>query len=133
MTKPTTTKPNPKAAWIKELHAGREGSAWRISGEVIDQEIEACRTLLDKTGLPYAMRDVLRLMRVSFNAYGADADLVALAKARLDCKGIPYDASDLIEMIALVSECMDRTAEIAEEEEAEHMEVCADCAGQARH
>ena len=134
MTKPIATKPkpNPKTAWLKELHTGQEHSIWRISGEIIDDVMKDARKLLDKAGLPYTARDVLRLTAVGYKVRGLLDGIEALAKARLECEALPYAVADLIEMIALLSECMERTGEIMEEED-DHIEVCADCAGQARH
>lgn len=129
----TTAKPKPSAAWTKQLHTGEEGSAWRVGAEIIDREMKSARKVLDAAKLPYVARDLVRLTEVLFDTVNDADDLAALARARLDCEAIPYGAGDLIEMMALFAEGVDRTAHIMAEDEAEHMEVCADCAGQARH
>lgn len=132
MTKPVTTKPNPKAAWAKELHVGQEGSAWRLGGGIVDDQMKIAHGMLDKAGLSYTASDLIRLTRVLI--YGSDLDhIVALAKARLDCEGISYGATDLVEMITLLSDCMNRTQEIMDKNEAEHAEDCADRANQPPH
>lgn len=133
MPKPITTKPNPKSAWTKALHSGEEGSVWRISGEIIDREMKSARKLLDDAALPFTARDLVRLTEALYKARSLPGGIVGLAKARLDREAIPYTAADVVEMVALLIECMDVTAEIMAEDEAEHMANCPDCAGQARH
>lgn len=124
MTKPLTAK----AAWLKELRTGEEGSAWRTGAEIIDGEMTTARKLLDAAKLPYTARDLVRLAEVLFKCAGPSDGIAVLAKARLDCEGILYGASDLIEMIALLGDAMDCFMDHDAENDDD-----ADCASEVRH
>lgn len=133
MTKPLALKHNPKAAWLKQLRSGEDGSVWRIAGEAVDHEMRSARKVLDKAAMPYAARDLVRLTDVLLKTATLPGGIVVLAKARLDCEGLAYTAADLVEMIALLVGYMDCAAETMAEDEAAHVAMGADCSGQVRH
>ena len=124
------TKSNLKAAWLKELHEGEANSIWRNGAEIVDEEMQSARKLLDKAKMPFTMRDLVRLTKVLFKSPGPAISLATLAKTRLDCEGIPYTANDFVEMIALLAEGMDFVYDIDAEED---NELCDDCAREVRH